>query len=91
MSVKKPFFLTVRQFADDQYAEGGRAYYIKRPDYSTKPSNYIRAFLLLQKDLIELFNYIELSDTALNIYRFRILEASPDSRKLMNLSVYLPK
>lgn len=74
MSVNKPFFLTVRQFADDQYAEGGRAYYIKRPDYSTKPSNYIRAFLLLQKDLVELFNYIEPSDTALNVYSFRIQE-----------------
>lgn len=74
MSVRKPFYLTVRQFKDGEYAEGGRARYINRPDYSTKPSNYVRAFLLLQKDLIDLFNYIEPSDTALKTYSFRIQE-----------------
>lgn len=74
MAVNKPYYLTVRQFSDGQYAEGGRAYYIKRPDYSTKPSNYIRAFFLLQKDLLDLFNYIEPSDTALKVYSFRIQE-----------------
>ena len=74
MSVDKPYFLTVRQFVDGEYSEGGRAYYIKRPDYSTRPSNYVRAFLLLQKDLVDLFNYIEPSDTALKVYSFRIQE-----------------
>lgn len=74
MSVKKPYYLTVRQFKDGNYAEGGRARYIRRPDYSNKPSNYIRAFLLLQKDLLELFNYIEPSDNALSMYSFRTQE-----------------
>jgi len=74
MAVNKPYYLTVRQYKDGQYADSGKAYYIKRPDYSTKPANYIRAFFLLQKDLLELFNYIEPSDTALKVYSFRIQE-----------------
>ncbi len=74
MAVVKPYYLTVRQFSDGHYTEGGRARYINRPDYSTRPSNYIRAYMLLQKDLLELFNYIEPSDTALKTYSFRIQE-----------------
>lgn len=74
MSQPKPFFLTVRQFADDEYSEGGRARYVSHREYSIKPSNYIRAFLLLQKDLLELFNYIEPADKSLETYSFRIHE-----------------
>ncbi len=72
--VKKPYFLTVRQFADEEYSEGGRWQYIRHPSYSNKPSNYIRSYLLLQKDLIDLFNYIEPSDTNLTTYSYRIQE-----------------
>ena len=59
---------------DDEYSEGGRARYITHPKYSNNPSNYIRAYMLLQKDMLELFNYIEPSDTALKTYSFRIQE-----------------
>jgi len=74
MGVAKPYYLTVRQFADGQYDEGGRAHYISHPSFASKPSNYVRAFLLLQKDLIDLFNYIEPSDTNLKTFSFRIHE-----------------
>ncbi len=74
MSQTKPYFLTVRQFADDEYAEGGRAQYIKHPAYSHRPSSYIRSYLLLQKDLLDFFNYIEPADTNLPAYSFRIHE-----------------
>lgn len=74
MGISKPYYLTVRQFTDGHYSEGGRSRYINRPDYSARPSNYIRAYMLLQKDLLDLFNYIEPSDTALKTYSFRIQE-----------------
>lgn len=74
MSVSKPYHLTVRQFADDWYDEGGRAQYIKHHKYSKKPSNYIRAYLLLQKDLIDLFNYVEPADQNIQTFSFRIQE-----------------
>jgi len=74
MSQPKPYFLTVRQFTDGHYTLSGRARYIKHPSYSKRPSNYIRSYLLLQKDLQDLFNYIEPSDTSLKTYSFRIHE-----------------
>lgn len=74
MSQPKPYFLTARQFMDGEYMEGGRYLYIKHPDYSNKPTNYVRAFMLIQKDVLELFNYIEPSRTNLKTYSFRIHE-----------------
>lgn len=74
MSRSKPFYLTVRCFVDGQYDEGGRANYIRHPLYSKRPSNYTRSFMLLQKDLLDLFNYIEPSDANLKTYSFRIQE-----------------
>jgi len=38
------------------------------------PAHFIRAFEVLQKDLIELFDYIEPSDGNLNCYSYRIHE-----------------
>lgn len=74
ISVSNPYFLTVRQFKDGEYSEGGRWQYVKHGLYSTRPSNYVRSFLLLQKDLLELFNYVEPSDVNMRTYSFRIQE-----------------
>ena len=74
MSVSRPFRLTVREFSDGKYADGGRARYITHFDYSNKPSSYTRPFLLLQKDLLELFNYIEPGEGNLTAFSFRIQE-----------------
>lgn len=74
MSVTKPYILTVRPFKDGSYTGGAKDRYIHHVDYAQRPSNYIRSYLLLQKDLIELFNYIEPSDTNLQTYSFRIQE-----------------
>ena len=72
MPVSKPYPLTVRQFTDGEYSKDGRWLYVKHYKYSKKPSNYIRSYLLLQEDIINLFKYIEPSDEALTTYSFRI-------------------
>lgn len=72
MTETKPYFLTVRQFVDGDYEEGGRAGYIKHPSYSRRPANYIRSYLLLQKDLLDLFEYIEPAEANLSTYSLRI-------------------
>jgi len=64
----------VRQFADGEYAEGGRSQYIRHPVYAVAPSNYIRAFLLIQKDMQTLFEYLEPADQNLGSYSFRTFE-----------------
>lgn len=74
MTVKKPFRRTVRIFTDDSYSEGGRARYIEHPRYAESPESFIRAFLLIQKDLLTLFDYIEPSDINEQTHSFRIHE-----------------
>jgi hypothetical protein len=41
------------------------------PDYAKTPEQYIRAFKILQKDFIELFDYIEPADRNNPAYSYR--------------------
>jgi hypothetical protein len=50
------------------------AVYIRHHSYADEPSNYVRAFLLIQKDLQTIFEYIEPSDQNLDAYSFRTYE-----------------
>jgi hypothetical protein len=74
MGLPKPYRRTVRQLADGSYANSGNGNYVVHPRYAEAPEHYIRAFLLLQKDLIELFDYIEPADKNLPAYSFRVHE-----------------
>src|SRR5689334_2919868 len=74
MSARKPFRRTCRQFIDGSYAEGGNLGYIYHPDFASSPQYYIRAFLLIQKDMLELFDYTEPGDKNLGSYSYRIHE-----------------
>jgi hypothetical protein len=74
VGVPKPFRRTVRQFVDGKYAEGGRWRYIRHPAFAVEPEHYIRAFEIIQKDLIELFDFVEPSDINLDCYSFRTHE-----------------
>ncbi len=72
MPVEKPYRRTCRQFVDGKYAAGGRGQYVTHPKFAESPEHYVRAFLLLQKDLHELFDFVEPSDTNLPCYSYRI-------------------
>jgi hypothetical protein len=48
--------------------------YVMHPKYATAPEQYIRAFSIIQKDLLELFDYVEPSDTNLPCYSYRVHE-----------------
>jgi hypothetical protein len=74
MVVSRPFRRTVRQFTDGSYAEGGRAGYIRHPRFALDPEHYVRAFFVIQKDLLELFDYIEPADANRQCYSYRIHE-----------------
>ena len=58
MSITKPYKRTVRQFKDGLYMEGGRSLYIRHAKFAKEPQHYVRAFEVIQKDLIELFDYV---------------------------------
>lgn len=72
MSISKPYRRTCRQFADGSYSEGGRWMYLLHPRYATDPRHYVRAFLLIQEDILELFSYVEPSDLNAGTYSHRI-------------------
>ena len=72
MSVLRPYRRTCRQFTDGSYSEGGRWIYLLHKRYATDARHYVRAFLLLQQDVLDLFIYIEPSDKNLHTYSHRI-------------------
>lgn len=72
MTVNRPFRRTYRPFASGEYDERGNSYYVLHPMFARSPEHYIRAFLLIIKDLLELFDYIEPADVNINCYSYRI-------------------
>lgn len=74
MSIKKPYKRTVRQFTEGRIQEGGLWAYFYHSDYAEAPEHYVRAFLIILKDFINLLDYIEPADKNLPTYSFRIHE-----------------
>lgn len=72
MPIDRPYRRTCRQFVDGGYTEGGRGQYMVHPKFAQAPEHYVRAFLLLLKDVQELFDYIEPADVNLSCYSYRI-------------------
>ncbi len=72
MPVIRPYRRTCRQFVDGSYADSGNSGYITHPKFAQEPGHYIRAFLLLIKDLQEVFDYIEPADENLGCFSYRI-------------------
>ena len=74
MGFKKPFhrnYRPVKEGPNSGYSD--RAYIIDK-DYAKNPEHYTRAFLIIQKDVLELFQYIEPADQNHSTYSFRIHE-----------------
>jgi hypothetical protein len=75
MPITRPYRRNARPFTDtNSYSEGGGWRYIRHPKFAKSPEQYVRGFLLLQKDLLELFDYIEPADKNLQCYSYRIHE-----------------
>lgn len=70
MSFPKPFHRNYREIVagpNSGYSSWG---YIIDQEYAESPEHYVRAFLLLQKDIQTLFEYVEPSDQNLETYSF---------------------
>lgn len=76
MPVTRPFRRTCRQFIDGNYDDRNhwQINYVKHLQYAKSPQQCVRAYMLLQKDLHELFDYVEPSDGNLQCYSYRIHE-----------------
>lgn len=74
MTVNRPYKRTIRPFRDGDYARGGRWMYIRHPAFCKDPEHFIRAYKIIQKDMVELFDYVEPDDINLSTYSYRIHE-----------------
>src|SRR5262249_29204257 len=72
MTVSKPFKRTARPEVGGNYLFQG--HYIKDHRYASAPEHYVRAFQILQKDLLELLDYVEPADDNKACYSYRIHE-----------------
>ena len=59
---------------DGSYSSNGNWMYLIHKDFAQDPQHYIRAFMIIQKDLINLFEYIEPCDQNLETISFRTHE-----------------
>ena len=74
MAIAKPYFRTARQLADGSYENSGNGRYVSDARFAIAGPQYVRAFVVLQKDLLELFDFVEPADVNLPCYSFRIHE-----------------
>jgi hypothetical protein len=73
MPLERPYFCTARPRVDGRfYAD--RDGYVSDPRYAHRPEQSVRAFILLQKDLQEVFDYIEPADSNAECYSYRLQE-----------------
>jgi hypothetical protein len=72
MTIAKPFKRTCRPFVSGNYSVSLDSYYLRHEKFANDPQHYVRAFLMLQEDLMELFKYIEPDDQNLSTYSHKI-------------------
>jgi hypothetical protein len=74
MAIARPFKRTCRQFRDGSYQPHGNHDFIVHPKFAKARQQYVRAFLVIQKDLLEVFDYVEPADENLGCYSYRMHE-----------------
>jgi hypothetical protein len=74
MSIDRPYKRVLRPYKNGEYSNGGYAEFMYHEHYAQSPEHYTRAFLLIQKDLLELFDYVEPSSRNHKCYSYRIQE-----------------
>ncbi|MGL4488315.1 MAG: hypothetical protein ACRCU5_02595 [Rhizobiaceae bacterium] len=69
MTIQAPFKRTVRPFRNGQYSpKSGQMSFVRTSSFSSDPRPYIRGFLILQRDIRSLFEFIHPADVNLGTY-----------------------
>jgi hypothetical protein len=74
MSYNKPFHRNYRPVISGRNSGYSDWAYIVDREYAQNPEHYLRAFSIIQEDIMKLFEYVEPSDTNNKTYSFRIQE-----------------
>jgi len=100
MGVSKPYHRVYRpvnpNLSNAGYSSGA---YISEKEYCESGHSYVRAFLLILKDLKNLFEYIEPSQESMNTYSYRIhslfmricIEIEANFKAIFNENIYTPQ
>ena len=100
MVIKKPFHRIFRPvnpvLTNAGYSSGA---YISHKEYCQSGHSYVRAFLLIMKDLQNLFEYIEPSQESMDTYSYKIhslfmricIEIEANFKAILNENIYTPK
>jgi hypothetical protein len=99
MPICKPFhrnWRALKQGVNSGYSSWA---YILDPDYARDPLHYVRAYLLIQRDLERLFEYVEPSEEALCTFSFRThellmrtcIEVEANFKAILAENVYVPR
>lgn len=75
MSINKPYHRNYRPVKQNHQNHGYSDWaYVIDKQYSISPEHYTRAFLIIQNDLLKLFEFVEPADRNYETYSFRIHE-----------------
>ncbi len=74
MAHLKPFKRNARPFTDGHYMNDGKWLYLRKPAFAEDGRRYIRAALLLQRDLLRVFEFVEPDQKNFSCYSIRIHE-----------------
>jgi hypothetical protein len=74
MPIEKPYHRIHREFINRSNSGYSSWAYIMDREYANLPHHYTRAFFIIQKDLLNIFEFIEPADVNLIAYSFRIHE-----------------
>lgn len=100
MSFNKPFHRNYRPINEKSPQSGYSDWaYIIDKDYAQNPAHYTRAFLIIQEDILKLFQFIEPSDINNKTYSYRIhellmrtcIEIEANFKAILNENIYTPK
>ena len=70
----KPFKRNARPFTDGHYMNDGKGQYLRKVAFAEDGRRYIRAALLLQRDLLTVFEFVEPDQKNFNCFSIRIHE-----------------
>lgn len=98
MSNNKPFHRNYRPVKEGENSGYSDWAYIIEKDYSQNPEHYTRAFLIIQEDILKLFQYVEPSDMNKKTFSFRIhellmrtcIEVEANFKAILRENIYTP-
>lgn len=99
MSIPRPYHRNYRAIKEGYNSGYSDWAYIKDKKYAKAPEHYVRAFLLIQSDLLNLFNFVEPSEESLNTYSFKIhelllrtcIEIEANFKAILQENIFTPK